>query len=177
MHQLVIFTRNEDLPTRLPRDERPVSMKELSLTKVYDFEFKYGQKTACDLNEDLSVIDRSMMQSSKRNRYRFKKQRKQCPCFSFVPTLEVIQENELFETQLKGQVKFRQDKDLASIHKERALGCGDSLLENGRVYHRVRNKKRSRILTGGREINKEHDLMDRSPANSKLPEVPLMATG
>lgn len=138
-------TKHEDSPSYFLQDERPVTMTELNVAKVYDFDFKYGQKTAWDFNEDLAAIDRSMMQSPKRNRHRFKKRRKY-PKFRFVPSLEDIQENELFETQLE-HVKFRLDKDLAAIHEERALGCqGAPPMEDGRRY---RYKRRSRNFNGG----------------------------
>ena len=133
-------TFHEDSPSFLLQDETPVTMKELSLARVYDFDFKYGQKTALDFNEDLAAIDRSMMQSPKRNRRRVKKRRKY-PKFRFVPCLEVIQENELFETQLEN-FKLKLDKDLAAIHEERALGCGPPPLEDGRRYRYKRHSRK-----------------------------------
>lgn len=137
-------TFHEDSPSYLLQDEKPLTMKELSVAKLYDFDFKYGQKTAWDFNEDLAAIDRSMMQSPKRNRHRFKKRRKY-PKFRFVPSLEDIQENEKFETQLEN-VKLKLSKDLATIHEERALGFGVSLQQEGRRY---RHKKYSRNSTEG----------------------------
>lgn len=77
-------TFHEDSPSYLLQDETPVTMKELSLARVYDFDFKYGQKTALDFNEDLAAIDRSMMQSPKRNRHRVKK-RRNTPSFDLFP--------------------------------------------------------------------------------------------
>jgi len=134
-------TIREDSPSYLLQDEKPLTMKELSLAKVYDFDFKYGQRTAWDLNEDLAAIDRSMMQSPKRNRHRIKKRRKY-PKFRFVPSLENIQEDELFETQLEN-VKLKLDKDLAAIHEERALGCMVPEEEDGRRYRYKRRSKNS----------------------------------
>ena len=126
-------------------DEEPLTMSELSAADVYDFDFKYGQKTAWDFHEDLAAIDRSMTQSPKRNQNRFRK-RKKYPKFRFVPSLEDIQENELFETQLEN-VTVKLNKDLAAIHEERALGCGLPLhVEEGRRY---RYKRHSRKSTGG----------------------------
>lgn len=116
-----------------PTDElKPLTMKELSVAKVYDFDFMYGQKTAWNFKEDLAAIDRSMMQKPQRNRKRFKKRRKY-PKFMFKPTLEVIEENELFESKLDG-VKCTLDKDLAAIHEERALRCAKPFSEDGRRY-------------------------------------------
>lgn len=66
---------------------------------------------------------------------------------------------------------------MVSIYKERVLGCGDLLLENGWVYYCVRNKKCLRIFIGGWEINKEYDFMDWSLVNLKLFEVFLMVIG
>lgn len=125
------------------QDEKPLTMMELSVGKVYDFDFKYGQKITWDLHEDLVAIDRSMMQSPKRNRHRFKKRRKY-PKFRFAPSLEDIQENELFETQLEN-VKMRLNKDLATVHEERAFSCGNPGLpvEDGRRYRYKRHAKTS----------------------------------
>ena len=128
------------------QDEEPRTMKELTLAKIYDFDYKYGQKTACEFDEDLEAIDRSMTQSRNRNekrtRHRFKKRRKY-PKFRFVPSLEDIQENELFETQLEN-VKMKLRKDLAAIHEERALGCGVPLqVEDGRRYRYKRHSRNS----------------------------------
>ena len=116
-----------------PTDElKPLTMKELSVAKVYDFDFMYGQKTALNFKDDLAAIDRSMMQKPQRNRKRFKKRRKY-PKFIFKPTLEVIEENELFESKLD-VVKYTLDKDLAAIHEERALRCATPISEDGRRY-------------------------------------------
>lgn len=124
-----------------PTDElKPLTMKELSVAEVYNFDFMYGQKTAWNFEDDLAAIDRSMMQRSKRNRKRFKKRRKY-PKFRFKPTLEVIEENELFECKLDG-VKCTPDKDLAAIHEERALRCVTPVLEDGRRYRYKATKSR-----------------------------------
>lgn len=127
-------------------EEMPVTMKELSLAKFYDFDFKYGQKTAWDFNDDLATIDRSMMHSPKRNQHRFKKRRKY-PKFRFVPRLEDIQENELFHVKDDEDVKFSLERDLLAIHEERALGCSTPLLEDGRRYRYC--ARRTRHCKGG----------------------------
>lgn len=116
----------------LSHEEMPVTMKELSLAKFFDFDFKYGQKSAWEFKDDLAAIDRSMMQSPKRNRHRLKRRRKY-PKFRFFPSLEVIEENELFEKKLD-HINCRLNRDLLAIHEERALGCGTPLLEDGRRY-------------------------------------------
>ena len=113
-----------DSSIRLQYDDKPVTMKELNMAKVYDFDFKYGQKSAWDFNDDLAAIDLSMMQSPKDKRHRRRKRRKY-PKFRFVPSLEDIKENELFETQIENMKKL--EKDLAAIHEERALNCGMQL--------------------------------------------------
>ena len=129
-----------------PQDElRPLTMKEMTVARVYDFDFKYGRKTAWEFKDDLAAIDQSMMQSPKRNRHRLKKRRKY-PKFRFVPTLEVIEENELFQTQVELElVNFKLAKDLAAIHEERALRCATPVLENGRRY---RYKRRTKHFKG-----------------------------
>lgn len=125
-------------------NEEPLTMSELSVGKRYDFDLKYGQKTASVITQDLMAIDRSMMQRPKRDRRRFKKKKKY-PKFRFAPSLEVIQEHELFET--KGEhVMFQTEKDLAAIHEERALRCGPSPSETKDDGRRYRYKRRARSL-------------------------------
>lgn len=125
----------EDRPVHLHHDDIPVAMKELNGAKSFDFDFKYGRKSALDFHADLAAIDLSMMQSPKPVRRRRVKRRKY-PKFSFVPSLEDIKENELFETS-----SDEEKKDLAAIHRERALSCGMSVKEEGR---RHRHKRHSR---------------------------------
>lgn len=129
----------EDKPVRLLHDDIPLAMKDLNVAKVYDFDFKYGHKSTLDFHQDLAAIDLSMMQSPKPTRRRRIKRRKY-PKFSFVPSLEDIKENELFETSSDDE-----KKDLAAIHRERALSCGMSVKEEGR---RHRHKRHSRATSG-----------------------------
>ena len=140
---------HEDSPSIFSlQEEQPGTMNEVSIAKRYDFDFKYGHKTASVVHQDLAAIDRSMMQRPKRDRRRFKKKKKY-PKFRFVPSLEVIEENELFETQLDHvHVKFKLDKDLAAVHEERALGFGPTSRETWEDGRRFRYKKRSRNLRG-----------------------------
>lgn len=132
---------HDDSRIRHQYDEMPLTMKELGVEKGFDFDFKYGQKSACEFNEDLAAIDQSMMHSPKINRHRKKKRRKY-PKFRFVPSLEAIKENELFETHFESIRKL--DKDLASIHEERALNRGMSIAEEGRRERRKRGSRSSR---------------------------------
>ena len=125
-------------------DEMPLTMKEIGVEKGFDFDFKYGQKSACEFNEDLAAIHQSMMQSPKINRHRKKKRRKY-PKFRFVPSLEAIKENELFETHFESIRKL--EKDLASIHEERALNRGMSITEEGRRERRKRGSRSSSART------------------------------
>lgn len=125
-------------------DEMPLTMKELGVEKGFDFDFKYGQKSAYEFNEDLAAIHQSMMQSPKINRHRKKKRRKY-PKFRFVPSLEAIKENELFETHFESIRKL--EKDLASIHEERALNRGMSITEEGRRERRKRGSRSSSART------------------------------
>ena len=119
----------EDSPecTRFSHDDKPLTMKELNVAKIYDFDFKYGRNSARDFNDDLAAIDLSMMYSPKVNRNRKIKRRKY-PKFRFVPSLEDIKENELFDTQLENLNMPK--KDLAAIHEERALNCGIPVLKD-----------------------------------------------
>jgi len=118
-------------------------MKELNVARIYDFDFKYGQKSAWDFNEDLAAIDLSMMYSPKANRNRKIKRRKY-PKFRFAPSLGDIKENELFDSQLESVNKLK--KDLSSIHEERALNCGIAVVKDeGRHHH---HKRHSRSFDG-----------------------------
>ena len=47
----------------LTQEDKPLTMRELNKAKVYDFDFKYGQKSYRDFNDELAAIDLSMMQS------------------------------------------------------------------------------------------------------------------
>lgn len=123
----------------LLHDDRPLAMKDLNVCKVYDFDFKYGQKSALDFHEDLAAIDHSMMQSPKAVRRRRIVKRRKYPRFGFVPSLEDIKENELFETS-SGEEEEK--KDLAAIHRERALSCGMSIKEEGRRHRHKRHSRR-----------------------------------
>ena len=126
--------------TCLIPDDKPLTMKELNVAKIYDFDFKYGQKSAWEFNDDLASITVSMMYSPKVNRHRQKKRRKY-PKFRFVPSLGDINENELFDAQLENLNKHR--KDLAAIHEERALNCGMPVQKDER-RRRHRHKRHSR---------------------------------
>lgn len=116
----------------------PLAMKDLNVAKVYDFDFKYGQKSAWDYHRDLEAIDQSMMQGPNKpvRRRRIIKKRKY-PRFGFVPSLEDIKENELFETSVE-----EEKLDLAAIHRERALSCGMSVKEEGRRHRHKRHSRR-----------------------------------
>lgn len=134
---------HDDSPVRLQYDDKPLTMEELDVAKGCDFDFKYGQKFAFDFNDDLVAIDLSMMQSPKVNRHRRKKRRKY-PKFRFVPSLEDIKENELFETQQENLNLKKLEKDLATIHQERALNCGMPLpKDEGRRRDRRKGHSRS----------------------------------
>jgi len=128
-----------DDPAPLAIHDGPLAMKDLNVAKVYDFDFKYGQKSMLDFHEDLAAIDQSMMQTPKAkavHRRRIIKKRKY-PRFGFTPSLEDIKENEPFE------VSFEEEKkDLAAIHRERALSCGMSIKEEGRRHRHRRHSRR-----------------------------------
>lgn len=121
-------------------DDKPLTMMELNGAKIYDFDFKYGQKSAWDFNDDLAAINLSMMYSPKANRNRKIKRRKY-PKFRFAPSLGDIKENELFDAQLENLNKHR--KDLVAIHEERALNCGMSVKKD-ESRRRHRHKRHSR---------------------------------
>ena len=121
-------------------DDKPLTMKELNVARIYDFDFKYGQKSAWDFNDDLAVINLSMMYSPKANRNRKVKRRKY-PKFRFAPSLGDIKENELFDSQLENVNKPK--KDLVSIHEERALNCGIPVEKDEGRHHRQKRHSRS----------------------------------
>ena len=132
--------------TCLLHEDKPLTMSELNKAKVYDFDFKYGQKSTWDFNDELAAIDLSMIQSPKPKVIRRRKiKRRKYPKFKFIPSLEDIKENELFETKLQ-HLKQATTKDLVSIHEERALNCGvQSIRKEGRSHHK---KRRSRSSSG-----------------------------
>ena len=94
------FEKHSPGCTRVLSNDKPLTMKELNVAKIYDFDFKYGQKSAWDFNDDLAAIDLSMMYSPKANRNRKIKRRKYSK-FRFAPSLGDIKENELFYSQLE----------------------------------------------------------------------------
>ena len=118
-------------------------MKDLDAAKIYNFDFKYGQKSAGEFNDDLAAIDFSMMYSAKINRHR-KIKRGKYPKFRFAPSLGDIKENELFDSQLEHLRSVK--KDLAAIHEERALNCGIPVLKDEGRHHR--HKRHSRSFNG-----------------------------
>ena len=126
----------EHSPVCLLHEDIPLTMKDLSPDKGYDFDLKYGHKSTLDFHEDLAAIDHSMMQKPRVKRRR-KVKRKKYPSFGFVPSLEDIKENELFETQLEDK------KDLAAIHRERALSCGLAMKNENRRFRHKRHTKNS----------------------------------
>lgn len=125
--------------TCLLHEDKPLTMKELNKAKVYNFDFKYGQKSSWDFIDELAAIDLSMMQSPKVNRHRHRRiKRRKYPKSRFVPSLENIKENELFISQLDHLDRIT--KDLVSIHEERALNCGiQPVKEEGRRHHKKRH--------------------------------------
>ena len=137
---------HDDSPVRSRYDDKPLNMDELNVVKICDFDLKYGRKFAFGFSDDLVAIDQSMMQSPKSNRHRRRKRRKY-PKFRFVPSLEDIKENELFETQLENINLKKLEKDLAAIHQERALNCGMSISKD-EGHRRDRRKGQSRSFRG-----------------------------
>ena len=133
-----IFPEESKQCSCLSHDDKPLTMKELNVAKIFDFDFKYGKKTAWELNDDLASISLSMKYSPNRHR---KKKRRKYPKFRFVPSLGDIKENELFDAQLENLNKHR--KDLAAIHEERALNCGMSVKKD-ESRRRHRHKRHSR---------------------------------
>ena len=121
-------------------DDKPITMKQLDVAKMHNFDFKYGQKSAWELNDDLAAIDLSMMYSPKANRNRKIKRRKY-PKFRFAPSLGDIKENEVFESQLEHFKNVR--KDFAAIHEERALNCGIPVVKDEARHHRHKRHSRS----------------------------------
>jgi len=121
-------------------DDQPLTMKDLDAAKIYNFDFKYGQKSAGEFNDDLAAIDFSMMYSAKINRHR-KIKRGKYPKFRFAPSLGDIKENELFDSQLEHLRSVK--KDLAAIHEERALNCGIPVLKDEGRHHRHKRHSRS----------------------------------
>lgn len=121
-------------------DDQPLTMKDLDAAKIYNFDFKYGQKSAGEFNDDLAAIDLSMKYSPKVNCHRKIKRRKY-PKFRFAPSLGDIKENELFDSQLEHLRSVK--KDLAAIHEERALNCGIPVVKDEGRHHRHKRHSRS----------------------------------
>ena len=126
--------------------DKPLTMKELDVAKVYNFDFKYGKKSAGEFNDDLAAIDLSMKYSPKVNYHRKIKRRKY-PKFRFAPSLGDINENKLLDSQLEHVKNVKNvKKDLAAIHEERALNCGIPVVKvEGRHHH---HKRHSRSFNG-----------------------------
>ena len=142
------FLENESSErTGLPNDpDKPLTMKELDVAKIYNFDFKYGQKSAGEFNDDLAAIDLSMKYSPKVNYHRKIKRRKY-PKFRFAPSLGDINENKLLDSQLEHVKNVKNvKKDLAAIHEERALNCGIPVVKVGGRHHH--HKRHSRSFNG-----------------------------
>ena len=114
-------------------DDKPLTMKELDVAKMDNFDFKYGQKSAWEFNDDLAAIDISIMYSDKKNCHR-KTKRGKYPKFRFTPSLEVIKENEVLDSQPEHLKTVK--KDFAAIHEERALNRGIPVVKDEGRHHR-----------------------------------------
>lgn len=118
--------------------ELPVSITEPKPHTSYDyFAHKYEHKTVVQFKEDLKAIDTSLrtMGSPKRRRKQNRRHKKaKFPSMAIVPNLEDINETEethSFDDEHK-------KKDLATIHKERAITSGNLIKQEGRSF---RHKK------------------------------------
>ena len=129
--------------TCVSQDDKPLTMKELDVANIYNFDFKYGKKSAWEFDDDLAAIDLSMMYSPKINRHRKIKRRKY-PKFRFAPSLGDIKENELFDSQMEHLKNVK--KDFVTIHEERALNCGIPVVKDEGRHHR--HKRHSRRFNG-----------------------------
>ncbi|KAK3734485.1 hypothetical protein QZH41_000096 [Actinostola sp. cb2023] len=126
--------------------ELPVSITEPKPHTSYDyFAHKYGHKTVVEFKDDLNAIDKSLHKSGspkmKRKTTRRHKKAKRFPSLSLVPNLEDISENEeslSFELDVE-----KKKKDLATIHKERAMTSGNYGKQEGRSFRHKRYHKTS----------------------------------
>lgn len=124
--------------------ELPVSITEPNQQTSYDyFANKYGHKTAVEFKDDLKAIEKSLHTASspkmKRKTKRHKKT-KWFPSLSLAPNLEDISENEVECHSIEVEQK---KKDLATIHKERAMTSGNYGKQEGRSFRHKKFHKSS----------------------------------
>ena len=116
--------------------EVPLSITEPKQSHTsYDyFAHKYGHKTAMEFKEDLNAIERSLHTAAspkmRQKTSRRHKKAKRFPSLTLVPNLEDISENESLSTEFE----VEQKKDLAEIHKERAISSGNYARQEGRSF-------------------------------------------
>jgi hypothetical protein len=122
--------------------ELPVSITEPKPHTSYDyFAHKYEHKTVVQFKEDLKAIDTSLrtMGSPKLRRKQRRHKKAKFPSMSIVPNLQDINESE--ETNSFDGEKIK--KDLATIHKERAITSGNFIKQEGRSFRHKRFHKSS----------------------------------
>lgn len=123
----------------------PLSITEPDPHTSYDyFAHKYGHKTVVEYKDELRAIEKSLHIASSpkmKRKTRRQKKAKWFPSLSLSPSLEDIHEHEECHS-LEGIE--RKKKDLASIHKERAMVSGNCGHQEGRNF---RHKKYNQSST------------------------------
>ena len=125
--------------------DKPVTMTEAQFQEAYGF--CYRNRSSIALHEDLKTIEKSMAESQ---RMLTKARRKHCKrkrSTLRVPKLENIEEEDLsdfLEPKIPLSDDSKDKRDLAAIHRERALSCGAAFPEKNEGQ-RFRHKKHTRI--------------------------------
>lgn len=134
--------------------DKPLSYSE-SLQRAYDFQFRIN---VVEVNEDVRTIEESMVATPPANpsprsprspRKRINKKKRYPSIIKNISSLEEIKEDELFEVSESSGTSSEEEKesdkrDLAAIHRERALNSGAFVpdLNEGRPRHKHRKDKK-----------------------------------
>lgn len=139
--------------------DKPLSYSE-ALERAYEFNFRFNNNT---VNEDVKTIEESLValppanqsnKSPRSPRKRINKKKRFPSIIKNVSSLEEIKEDELFEVSESSETSSEEEKendkrDLAAIHRERALNSGAFIpnMNEGRSrhhHHHRKDKKHSR---------------------------------
>lgn len=127
-------------------DQQAVTMTDSQTQEMFgnQYGFCHRYRNPVTFHEDVKTIEKSMRESQAERRKAVR--RKNCKrkhSTLRIPKLENIEEDELLEPAISHNE--RSDKrDLAAIHRERALGCGAGLSQQNEG-RRFRHKKYTRI--------------------------------
>ena len=134
--------------------DKPLSYSE-AMERAYEFQFRIN---AVEVNEDVRTIEESMVAAPPSNpnpksprspRKRINKKKRYPSIIKNLSSLEEIKEDELFQVSESSETSSEEEKesdkrDLAAIHRERALNSGAFVHEmnESRPRHKRRKDKR-----------------------------------